>query len=483
MKKPYHLIWLGFLMLCCTAGPGSAGEQQELSLETMTVTAQKREGNIQDVPISISAFSEDTLYEAGINELTEVAGFSPNVHVKKNSIVIRGISQYYGAKVSAVGFYLDGVSLPFEGIFSSNLFDIERVEVLKGPQGTLYGKNSEAGVVNIITKQPDNRFSGKIFGEYGWNDTEFGMSPVYRTGGSINAPIVQDKLYFRISGKWENDKGDIENINNADETAGENTDYNGRLTLKWTPQERLDVSFTADAMRRDHSTAYTRYVTGALNEGRSRVSYDGPYSGEGQGNGQTLRIKYAGDGYDLLSITGRRAAKEDSDYDFDLTSIPSWASASSVVDESTSYSQEIRLSSVKRHDPFQWLLGIYAFNEEMDIYQLKAFPSGDTARDTDVDSFGYAFFGQGTYTFFKRLHLTAGLRYDYSDFEGEQHLTTPAGESVYGKDFSNGELLPKLSVSYNFSDSIMAYTSVARGYLTGGYNGKWATSADNLTYD
>jgi len=486
MKKVCNLIWLGLLSLCCATGSIFAQEQekqQELKLETMTVTAQKREGNIQETPLSISAFSEETLNEAGIDDLTQVPRFSPNVYLKRNSIVIRGVSQYYGAKVSAVGFYLDGVSLPFEGIFSSELFDIERIEVLKGPQGTLYGKNSEAGVVNIITKQPGNEFSAKLFGEFGWNDTEFGMNPVYRTGGTINSPIIKDKLFFRISGKLENDDGYVQNIYNDDDQACDDDNYNGRIALRWTPRDRLDVSLTADAMSQDYGTAYTRYVDGSLDEGRSRVSNDGPYTGEREGNGQTLRIKYAGDGYDLVSITGRRTAKEDSDYDFDISSISSWAMESYVVDESTSYSQEIRLSSTQSGNPFQWLLGVYAFDEEMDIYQSKTSSSGDTARDTDVDSFGYALFGQGTYTFFERLHLTAGLRYDYSDFEGEQFLSTSAGDSVYAEDFDNGELLPKLSVAYDFSDNIMAYTSLARGYLTGGYNCKWATSVDNLTYE
>jgi iron complex outermembrane receptor protein len=483
MNKLCGWSWAVILIFCCIGTSGYADEQQNVRLETIMVTAQKREENMQEIPVSISSFSDEALYDAGIDELSEIARFSSNVHIKQNSIVIRGVSQYYGAKVSAVGFYLDGVSLPFEGLFSSELFDIERIEVLKGPQGTLYGRNSESGVINIITKQPGNDFSGKLYGEYGLYDTEFGTSPSYHAGGSINGPIVKDKLLLRLSGKWKDDSGYMKNVYNGDEEAGKDTNYNGRLNLKWIPHDRWDISLIADAMSKDWGTAYTRYVTGDNDEGRHRISYDGPYSGEKNGDGQTLRINYSGDEYNLLSITGRRKAKENSEYDFDLTSIPSWASESYIVDENTCYSQEIRLSSARKMNPFQWLAGVYGFDEEMNIYQQKVFPRSTTTRDTNTDSFGYAIFGQGTYTFIEKLHLTAGLRYDYTEFEGDQHLTTSAGETVYGKDFDNGEILPKLSVAYDFSDNTMAYTTAARGYLTGGYNFKWATDADNLTYD
>lgn len=455
---------------------------KECQIEKIVVTAEKKRADIQDVPMGISAFSDMHLNDSGVDELPEIARFSPNVYMKRNAFVIRGISQYYGAKNSAVGMYQDGVSLPFEGMSNFELFDIERIEILKGPQGTLYGKNSEAGVVNIITKQPGNEVSGKIYGEYAWYDTEFGSSPSYVIGSSLSAPIVKDVFAMRLSGKWKDDKGYAKNEYNGDEEAGKNTIFNGRLNLRWTPQARWDITFLADAMNDDYGYAYFRYVTGTLNEGRHKVSYDGPYSGDRDGEGQTLHIKYSGDDFNVLSITGRRHSKDVLDFDFDMTSLSSWASETSYVDKSTCLSQEIRVTSVESNNPFQWLAGAYIFNEDMQIYQQKAFQSETNIRDTDVDHFGYALFGQGTYTFINRLHLTTGLRYDFTDFKGEQQLTDQDALSTYGKDFDNRELLPKVAVSFDFSDNIMGYTSVARGYLVGGYNFKWATNINNLTY-
>ncbi len=144
-----------------------------------------------------------------------------------------------------------------------------------------------------------------------------------------------------------------------------------------------------------------------------------------------MRVKYSGDKFNVLSITGRRHYRDDMDYDFDMTSLSSMTSK--TVDESTSLSQEIRISSVENNDPFQWLTGVYFFDEDIQIYQDKISQTTTTIRNTDVDSFGYAFFGQGTYTFIDRLHLTAGLRYDFTDFNGEQEFTSGGTQTIYAE--------------------------------------------------
>lgn len=486
MNRNFTFFVVIFLVLFLTAsGPFVQLQAEEINseeyqIEEIIVTAEKKSANIQEVPMSISAFSEMNLSDSGIDELPEIARFSPNVYMKRGSIVIRGITQYYGSKSSTVGIYQDDVSLPFDGVNNFDLFDIERIEILKGPQGTLYGKNSEAGVVNIITKQPGNEVSGKIYSEYSWYDTEFGNAPNYIVGASLSSPIVKDKLYFRLSGKWNDDAGYMKNEYNGDEDVGKNNNFNGRINFRWTPQDRWDIAFLADAMQSDYGYGYFRNITGTLSKGRHRISYNGPCAGDRDGNGQTLRVKYSGDQFNVLSITGRRHYKDDMDFDFDMTSL--YSMTSKTVDESTSLSQEIRISSVESNNPFQWLTGVYLFDEDMQIYQDKILQT-TTIRNTDVDSFGYAFFGQGTYTFIDRLHLTAGLRYDFTDFKGEQELTSGGTRTIYGNDFDNSELLPKASVSFDFSDNLMGYTSVTRGYLTGGYNFKWATNVNNLTYD
>ena len=460
---------------------------EEYGLETMTVTAQKREENVQDVPMSISVFSDIQLEDAGIKDTLDLTRFTPNVYVRhdtaQNKIVIRGITSFIASLHSPAGFYVDDVNFPLIYMHNPKLFDIERVEVLKGPQGTLYGRNSESGVINIITKQPDNELQGKIFGEYGIYDTEHGNVDSYRTGGSISGPLIKDKLYLGLAGQWENSDGFMKNEYNDDNEAGKIDRINGRATLRWTPTDRWDISLIADAMDTDDNQGYMRFLDGLFETDRHAINWDGEYYWEQEGNGQNLRVKHEGDAFNLLSVTGRRGYEEKIATDIDMSPFPIMGSYT-FKDENELLSQEVRIFSPSSHGPFEWLAGIYGFKEEVDIDILNFF--GD--RITDIDIKGYAVFGQGTYTFFDRLHLTAGLRYDYIDLEGDQTykfidmMGNP--QSIdFGKDCDNDEFLPKFSIAYDFTDNIMTYASVSKGYLAGGYHYTQATSEENFTYD
>ena len=467
--------------------------QKEYEIGTMTVTAQKREENVQDVPASISVFSDIQIEDADIRDTVELIRFSPNVHMKKcsadNSIMIRGIGSFDGSKYSPVGFYVDDVCFPIHYMYNPDLFDIERIEVLKGPQGTLYGRNTESGVINIITKQPDNEFRGKVFGEYGNYDTEHGNSPSYRTGGNISGPIVRNKLYLGLSGQWEDSDGFMKNEYNDDDEAGKIDHINGRGTLRWTPTDRWDISFIADALNTDDGSGFYRYESGMAKTGRHRIAYDGGYQWEQEGDGQTLRVRYEGDSFNVLSVTGRRYFETKTVGDFDGTPfVSTWSANGITKDEVETLSEELRVSSPNNSGPFKWLVGLYAFTEDYDLYVEKQKTIWDI-RDTETDTDGYAIFGQGTYTLFDKLHLTAGLRYDHQDLEGEQEydymdrMTMSPQSKKYGKDLDYDEVLPKFSIAYDFADDIMAYASASKGYLAGGYVQNFATSEENFTYD
>jgi len=487
-----HLFWAPFA-IAQEEKPKQKAVQKEkarkaLELETMTVTAQKREENVQDVPASISVFSDIQIEDAGIKDTLDLTRFAPNVYVRhdtaQNKIVIRGITSFIGSLYSPAGFYVDDVNFPLIYMHNPKLFDIERVEVLKGPQGTLYGRNSESGVINIITRQPDNELRGKIFGEYGNYDTEHGNVDSYRTGGSISGPIVRDKLYLGLAGQWEDSDGFMKNEYDDDEEAGKIDRINGRATLRLTPTDRWDISLTADAMDTDDNQGYMRFLDGPFETDRHAINWDGEYYWDQEGNGQNLRVKYEGDALNLLSVTGRRDYEEKIATDIDMSPFPTMGSYS-VKDENELLSQEVRIYSPTNHGPFEWLAGLYGFKEETDIDFLDFLGSD---RITDIDIKGYAVFGEGTYTFFDRLHLTAGLRYDYIDLEGDQtykfiDMMGDPQSIDFGKDFDNDEILPKFSIAYDFTDNIMTYVSVSRGYLAGGYHYSQATSEENFTYD
>ena len=492
-----------FILLVATPAPAeeppaaSAGEKP-VELPTVVVSAQKREENVQEVPMSITVLSGQTLEDASIEETKDIGRLSPNVYVMDagsyQQTSIRGVSGFVNALQSAVGYYVDDVNLPLVYNQNPELFDIERIEVLKGPQGTLYGRNSEAGVINIVTRQPDNTFRGKFYAEGTLYDTPHGASPGYSFGTNLSGPLIKDKLALGVALKWNDDHSFMKNEFNNDNEATQVQRLNGRMHLRLTPTERWDISFIADGMHSDDNSGYSRYKDGPYSTQRERIDWDSPYFRNQSEDGEALRMQYQGDAFNFVSITGRRAFYDDWAVDGDMTALPLYEIGMRTDDEL--WSQEFRLTSPKEHGPFEWLVGLYGYKQKTHISGVKdalTSPFGPMTNTltTQIDSHGYAVFGEGTYTFFDRLHLTAGLRYDYNKSEGKQDnemdmaaFPPPFNHTLskYGDKNSDNELLPKFSVSFDFTDNIMGYATVSKGYLTGGYDYSSATSSDNFTY-
>lgn len=498
--KRLGVMILALFLSVCSAYAAKAQEHTEkpadkvYELAPVTVTAQKREENVQKVPMGISVFTGDRIEESGAKDTKELLRSSPNVFVKDSGsyyqTTIRGVSGFILSTQSAAGYYVDDISLPAVFMQNPELLDVERVEVLKGPQGTLYGRNSESGVINIITRQPDNTLRGKIFNEVSFYDTSHGYEPGNKLGGTISGPIVEDKLFLGLAGSWNYTNGFTKNLYDDDDKARKVNDQNGRMTLRWTPVETWDVSLINDAMNADNNFALGRYVDGPAKTRRNTADHDAQHYRDYTGNSQSLRVQHKGPSVDFLSITGRRYYDETMKNDGDLTR--QFIREGHMKEEDTSWSQELRLASPSGKDngPFKWLVGSYAFKEDLDIYSafdnnMPPYPRFLDARNTDVSYKGYAMFAQGTYTLFDKLHLTAGLRYDHTDLEGNQrYRNTMMGTDLrYGASSADDEVLPKVSVAYDITDTVMGYATVSKGYLSGGYDYATASSKEGFAYD
>ncbi len=480
------IVWILMVMAVTVSAAESkvAPPQEEklvpsdTELETMTVTAQKREEDVQDVPISMSILSDMFITDAGIKDMKDLSFFTPNLYsqqvVNQNMMIIRGISSHSVALNTPVGLFVDDIGYPLTFMQNPDLLDIERVEVLRGPQGTLYGRNTEAGAVNIITKQPDNEAMGKVFVEPAFYDTPDQEVFSIRTGGAVSGPIVKDTLFFGVSGQYENSDGYTENIYDNDDKAAKIDHLNGQAKLRWKPSDSLDITMVLNGYENNDGYGYLRYIDGPAQSDRYKINWDGNNEWTDKNNGQALRIKYSGTAYNLVSITTRNDYSTDfiNDGEFGPTVYPDQV----FMFEDTVYSQELRFSSADETSPLTWIAGVYGFTEEVDAH---AEYFGFTYI-TNYECDGFAVFGQGTYTLFDRLHLTAGLRYDYQEYEGEQTLNSIA--EPYGARFDHGEWLPKASVSYDINASAMAYATVARGMLAGGYDYGFASSSDTLVF-
>ncbi|WP_319491615.1 TonB-dependent receptor domain-containing protein [uncultured Desulfobacter sp.] len=475
--------------------PGSASEDNPVSegkiLETITVTAQKRKEDVQKVPNSITVLSDVTIEDASLESTKDVWRYVPNMATTPTGarshwsrIKMRGISNAaFGDP--AVALYIDDVSYAGLYAFNSPLFDIERIEVLKGPQGTLYGKNTEGGAINIITKSPGNKFEAKVGGEIGDYDKRC-------INASVSAPLVENKFSFRLSALKSVRDGYIENLFNGEDIDNqETTAANARLLF--TPSNNLsfDLKFRTSDLDDDGGAPYVPFdknqyqsATGltGLDDFQVSTNYEGESTSKS--NATSLRVEYEWDRFDLISVTAYRDMDNENSLDADLSASALYISINTI--ESESFSQEFRLQSKDSDESFKWLLGLYYGDKNEDcgyIYNMDQayadmmgvplYTQMDAASGT-MGAEDMAAFGQSTLRFFNNaLGLTAGLRFEQSKrtLEDRQHTTYGSTTIVTDNlERTESELLPKLALDYRINKNLMTYSCVAKGYKAGGYS-------------
>lgn len=221
-------------------------------LEEVIVTATKRAENLQEIPVSVVALSATTLQEAGVENIEDVAQLVPSLTVNTNinpfaaGVRIRGFGtqQNDPSLEASVAFILDGVYMGRSGMGMSDLTDVERIEVLQGPQGTLYGKNSNAGVVSVITKDPNTEENE------GFVEATLGNYDNQRYVASSSGPLT-DTLAYRLAGSWHDQNGWMENPGGDDLNGG--TDWNARGKLLWQASDALSLLLTGSHVDRNTS--------------------------------------------------------------------------------------------------------------------------------------------------------------------------------------------------------------------------------------
>lgn len=486
IKGILMLSWALLMAVSPVDARADTADQQELktgeTIAPIIVTAQKRQENVQDVPMSMSVLSDVDLEDAGIGNVSDMVAFIPNLFLKassaENELIIRGISSFNTAIYSPAGMYVDGVNIPLHYMYNMELLDLERVEILRGPQGTLYGRNSESGVVNLVTRQPDDQFNGKIL-------TEYASYNSWRLGVNVSGPVARD-LFIGVAAQGKISDGYIENLYNGDDASGKKDRKDGRFTLRWTPADQWDLSYIADAMAtNDQQNSYRyRNTAFASNPYEIRHNLTDEYSDQ-EGWGQTLKAQFKGYTFDLVSITGLRRYSHDYNTDMDCTDDAgpyfAWGGSPSSYDVSH-MSEEFRISSPEKNQRFEWLAGLYSFKEAIDIMNEK--PLWGMKANTDIDIEGVAVFGQATFTFMEKIHLTAGLRLDHQRLNGTMTGTGSYGIIDQDQDLDYTEWLPKLCLSYDVTQDAMAYISMSKGYMVGGYNyGYMPSSKEAFTYD
>lgn len=460
--------------------------QDAVQVDTITITANKMEENIQDVAGSVSALSEMQIEDAGINSFNDIHIHIPNFSSYASGNMggydsIRGQTNLITSS-RAVGIYVDDVP----AILSSwtkltNLYETERIEVLRGPQGNLYGLNSAGGVVNIITKKPGNTFRANATAEYGNYDLRS-----YKA--SVSGPVVKDKLFMGFAGKYKTRDSYIE-----EEGADTHKDnwISGRFQMRWVPLDTTNILFTS--IDEDSDSDHGVWVPKDSDPFKIKnMGLD--EKGDTYGNIRSLRIKHHTPWFDLTSITAKVSGESQSVGGKDFVS--GGANLKYMVNDqdSNKWMQELRFASTDKENAFQWILGgFYLKGEEdtngnfcKDTGTIDA-PTGiyaDDITESEIETDIFSLFGQAGYTFQERLTITAGLRYDRDKKETDfLHNANGTVIADYEASTTWDAVSPKLVVDFRANDSIMTYVSVAKGYKSGGYSSHMGDTPEDAMFD
>ncbi|MCC3409720.1 MAG: TonB-dependent receptor [Microcoleus sp. PH2017_10_PVI_O_A] len=457
----------------------SVTPQSEINI---TVTAQKSEESIQNVPASITAITGRQVQDSGITSSQDIPKLVPNFSIleggnrSRSLLNIRGLGNIVTPNTSggsSLGFYVDDVPYSDWFSFQSSLTDIERIEVLRGPQGTLYGQNTQGGVVNIVTRAPTNVWEVR-------GSTTYGFPGVRENQLTIKGP-VEENLFFSLSGLYSERDGFVRNTF-IDELIDNRQSLAVRGQLRWlSPARDWDVRLGLN-YEENNDGPFLSVPFDRAN--RREVNQDFIGKIHSAGNDQSLRVFYNGSGIRFTSITARREFRNSpASGDGDAGPLPI---VNANVDLNTlKWSQEFRLQSPETARTFEWLVGGYYEYKETGIDVSTMFGSGGAAfgfppatsiTPAEFTDTTYAVFSQLTYRPTPPLTITGGLRFETRNFNMERQsflelegVRRSAGPDINLSD-SNNVVLPKLAIDYRFSPNLMVYSSIARGYKNGGFS-------------
>ena len=507
----------------------SSAAQDAATIDDIVVTAQRRSERLLDVPVSVVATSGDRLERLNFNAATDLQYVTPGLTLgdantpRGQGLRIRGVGSNVFADgiEQSVGTVVDGVPLARAGQGLADLIDLERVEVLRGPQGLLFGRNASAGLISITTRRPTEQLSGMLNASYGSLDE-------MNVGASLAGPVVEGRILGRLSGYLNKRDGFIDNrltgqkINNREE-------YGFRGTVELRPTDTLEVLLRADYSRRDNEccvwsvrrfanattdprpgAAFLSTFVGPLETGPEarQIAANGEYSNLVTSQGISSEVNLQLGDYTLTSLTAYRTWEQADNNDADLSS-SNILNRNFGANDLTQFSQELRLTS-PADQAVEFVAGLFYFtsSNEGDFQQVGRFslslarlqnlginapvapgvvlPASQLfGRDiaSDIDVTDLAVFGQATWNVNEALSLTAGARVTRTEVSMNYGRTGTSGASAFnflvGAAFAplafdasteDTNVSWRVGAQYALDEDQNVYASVARGYKGPGFN-------------
>ncbi len=488
----FRAVWAGSTALAAAAAfsiaaPAAAqdsetAEATEGQLATIIVTANRREENLQDVPVSADILDQERIGAifSGAGDITALAGTAPGLNVESSNgrvaprFYIRGLgnTDFDLAASQPVSVLLDNVVMENVTLKSFPIFDVERVEVLRGPQGTLFGRNTPAGIVKIDSIKPSHDTSVAA-------GLSFGSLDTISLNGAVGGSIVKDVLAFRVAGQMQK-RGDwISNgFTNQDGVLGGYADFAVRGQLLFTPSDRASINAAVNF--RDLQGSSTFFRANILGPGNNKLNAnydrDTVFYDAGGGNqadyqqfGATLTAAYEFDGATLTSITSHWTSEGSSRGDVDggfgavflpggggpgLIPFPSDTQDSIDLKQTT---QEVRLASTGE-GPLSWQVGGFYFESDFDVTTVGfTFPPPVTVNHTNE---AWALFGQVGYQLTEKLRITGGLRYT----DDQKNFFVRSGAAPQPRSVGDDQFDWDVSIFGDVSDDASVYAKIANSF-------------------
>jgi len=493
--------------LSAAAGTSTAAWSQdsdgEFFIEEIVVTARHRAENIQSVPISMSAIDGSAIAEQRINTLQGLEYSVPNLVFGETGssgetfVGIRGIGDFSRniGFDTRVGVYIDGVFAGQSLAVDQGLIDIAQVEVLRGPQGTLFGKNSSSGVINIISNQPQlGETSGELRFGGGNLDTLMGQAV-------LNIPLGETAA-ARFSVLTQKQDGYVRNLYTGKNNMSSDHTI-GRMRLRVKPNDDLDINLSVDARTQDNDLVFLEpdadwEIANGNPDASPRfvVDQDADLIDDNNGSGIGLSVDYTlNSGHVLTSITGYRTVERKVGSDEDATRV-FVLDARYFEDDFDHFTQEFRLAS-PGEQAFRYVVGAFYFDQNADTNRKVALGPGfggppegvDAAiQDSAVDTSNVALFVNGNIDLNDRWTLSGGLRYtdEQKDADIDQFVFPGFGlAEMIQESFSRSEdyVTATLNLQYQATDEILTYFTYSNGYKAGGFNVDLVPTVDDLLFD
>ena len=477
----FFCLCFGFISLAFNVFADEADTiaKRSIVLNEVVVQSFKQAENFRSQPISASTVNKINLQNQNILGIKDISSFIPNLFMPdygsklSSPVYIRGI----GSKINdpSVGLYVDGVPYFQKSALDFDMNEIESIEVLRGPQGTLYGRNTMGGIINVFTKSP-LQYQGTVVSVSGGNYANLNATLGYY--GKLN-----DRFGYAVSGNYNHSNGYFLNQYTGKNADGFNSG-SGRIRLDWKIQPNLLLRLTQNVDYSNQGGYPYAPVDSATNK-VGNVNYN-EYSSYIRTMSSTgLSLTYTAEQYSLNSQTSYQYLSDKQGIDQDFT--PQSVYYVTQKQKQSTVSEELNIKSSTSHW-YQWLFGVFSFNQQINNNVAMNYErlNYSTQKLYDMPTRGISFYHQSTFNnlLINRFSLIVGVRYDYeraSDnytaYKDSLGMQQPLG----GNSFSNlnfSQLTPKISLQYALPSSQMLYASITRGYKTGGFNTSFERDED-----